>query len=595
MRSVIVAVFTCLFVFSLPAFADSKRPSKVSSVSAKGTSGAAIVVSWKKPSDNVGVDGYNIYRDGDYFKTVGKITKYTDKSVKENREYSYAIVAFDRARNYSVKSSSAKAKSGSGNSNAGSDPVAQNSTSTTATGKPNAPGNVKSSVLSSSSAEITWSAPSGGAEGYNVYKNGDYYKTVKGSRKYKATSLNSSTSYTFSVVAFRNNKYSKKSANVSVRTGGGATTTTTTTTSTTPSPPPPVSSGTPAPPANFKASVENGTSAKLSWNEPSGGAEGYNVYQNGDYLKTVKGRRNYTVESLRSNRNYSFQVVAFRNNRFSRKSSTITVRTGDGSSVTTNNPSPPPPSGNSDDSAVPDGYKMVFNDEFNSRGINSSKWNTRYRWGADWIINNEKQYYIDTLDDPDFGATPFRHNDGKLTIQATKTPSRLRDKAKNQPYLSGAMTTHKKFKMKYGYVEIRARLPKGKGLWPAFWLLHESNDKRKPEIDVMEMLGDNTRVVYQTYHYYDNSTLRSTPSFKAPGPDYSREFHTFGMLWEKGSITWYVDGTKTNRYKNSKVSDESMYLLMNLALGGSWAGNPDSSTQFPAKFEIDYVRAYQKR
>ena len=157
------------------------------------------------------------------------------------------------------------------------------------------------------------------------------------------------------------------------------------------------------------------------------------------------------------------------------------------------------------------------------------------------------------------------------------------------------MTTHNKFKMKYGYVEMRARLPKGKGLWPAFWLLHDANNKNRPEIDIMEMLGDNTRLVYQTYHYYDNGNLRSTPSYRAPGPDYSSDFHTFGMLWEPGRISWFVNGKRTNRYESSKVSDENMYLLVNLALGGSWAGSPNSSTRFPAAFQIDYVRAYQKR
>jgi len=285
-------------------------------------------------------------------------------------------------------------------------------------------------------------------------------------------------------------------------------------------------------------------------------------------------------------------VVACRSGRYSTKSSSVTVRTG-GNQTT---PSPPTPSENPGNSAVPDGYKLVFSDEFSSNSIQSSKWNTRYRWGPNLIINNEKQYYIDALKDRDFGVNPFRLSGGRLTIQATKTPDRLRSKANGQKYLSGAMTTYNKFQMKYGYVEMRARLPKGKGLWPAFWLLHGANSRSRPEIDIMEMLGDNTRLVYQTYHYYDsNWNLRSTPSFRAPGPDYSKEFHTFGMLWEKGRITWYVDGTRTNRFTSSKVSDEHMYILVNLALGGSWAGSPDSSTGFPAKYEIDYIRAYQKR
>ena len=244
---------------------------------------------------------------------------------------------------------------------------------------------------------------------------------------------------------------------------------------------------------------------------------------------------------------------------------------------------------------MPSGYELVFSDEFNSSSIDSSKWNTRYRWGPNWIINNEEQYYIDSLDNPDFGESPFRHDGSNLTIRATRTPDYLRDTSRNQPYLSGAMTTHTKFRMRYGYVEMRARLPRGKGLWPAFWLLHEGNDRNRPEIDVVEMLGNDTRLVYQTYHYFENGNLRSTPSFRAPGPDYANDFHTFGMLWERGKITWYVDGNATNSYESGNVSDEDMYLLVNLALGGVWAGSPDGSTSFPAEFEIDYIRAYQQR
>jgi beta-glucanase (GH16 family) len=323
--------------------------------------------------------------------------------------------------------------------------------------------------------------------------------------------------------------------------------------------------------------------------------DGYNLYRNDQYFTTVKGSTNYTDNELSANNAYSFRIVAFVNGEYSGKSAEVSVSTGD-ASTSASAPSPPPPQNDSGSSnGVPDGYELVFSDEFDDGRIYSDKWNTQYRWGPNLVINNEQQYYVDLLNDQDFGHSPFYMNDGKLNISATRTPDHLRGKAGNQSYLSGAMTTYNKFKMKYGYVEMRARLPRGKGIWPAFWLLHQDNNGNKPEIDVMELLGDNTRLVYQTYHYFDNSTLRSTPSFQAPGPDYASDFHTFGMKWEPGKIVWYIDGQETNRYESGNVSSEEMYILMNVAVGGAWAGSPDGSTQFPATFSIDYVRAYQQR
>jgi len=181
-----------------------------------------------------------------------------------------------------------------------------------------------------------------------------------------------------------------------------------------------------------------------------------------------------------------------------------------------------------------------------------------------------------------------------MTISAIKTPEHLRSSANWQPYLSGALTTYNKFKMRYGYVEMRAKLPKGKGLWSAFWLLHQNGNDKRPEIDVVEYIGHKPTKAYNTYHYYDNWKLRSTPTFEAAGPDYSQDFHTYGMKWEPGKITWYVDGKERNSHSNGNVSWEDMYLLVNLAVGGWWPGDPDGNTRFPARMTIDYIRAYQK-
>jgi len=598
MRSLINTLLVCLISCSSSVYADSIRPTVVPGVNASGSSNTSISVSWRRASDNVGVDGYNIYRNGNYQATVFNALSFLDNGVRPGRDYRYTVVAFDAARNYSSQSASATART-SGNSSASSDSNNSGSDNApTASSRPSPPSSLWAQVQSRSSAKLRWSPPSGGAEGFNIYRNGSYFATVKGQNSYTATSLSSGRNYSFHVTAFRNNLYSSRSSSINVNTSGSNndSSSSSNTSGSSDNSSSSSSNGKPSAPTQLRAQAQGNSSVQLSWAAPSGGAEGYNIYRDGRYASTVKGSTTYTINSLNRNTDYAFSVVAFRNNQYSSESDSVSIRTG--SSASSNENAAPPPQASNDSSrgGVPSGYRLVFSDEFDRSGIDSSKWNTRYRWGPNWVINNEEQYYIDSLNEPDFGETPFRHGNGKITIRATKTPDYLRSRSREQPYLSGAMTTFGKFRMKYGYVEMRARLPRGKGLWPAFWLLHETNYGKRPEIDVMENLGANTRLVYQTYHYFDGSgTLQSSPSYQAPGPDYANDFHTFGMRWEPGKISWYVDGNVTNVHENGNVPDEDMYLLVNLALGGSWGGSPDGSTSFPANFEIDYIRAYQRR
>ena len=488
MRITNTAAITCVVTLlaSFNAFADSQSPSTPTNVNAESVDGSSIIVSWNTPFDDVGVDGYNVYRNGSYYSTIYGSTNYIDRNTNSGTAYQYAVVAFDAARNYSTLSATASANS-------------------------------------------SGASTSGAVSGQNV------------------------------------------------------------------------AAGTPAAPGNLSVNAIDNSSARVSWNAPSGGATGYNVYQNGSYISTVKGGTEYVATSLNNGSNYSFYIVSIRGNNYSGRSSSVsfTMNGGSGASATTqsNAGSSPPPqnsgSTGSNSSNVASGYQLVFSDEFNGGGINSARWNTSYRWGPNWTINNEEQYYVDTLNNPGFDVSPFSNDGSNLTISATRTPDYLRGRSNGKSYLSGAMTTYGKFRMTYGYVEMRAKLPRGKGLWPAFWLLHEADDKNKPEIDIMENLGSNTSVVYQTYHFFNNGNLQSTPTYQASGADYASDFHTYGMKWEPGRITWYVDGVATNTYASGNVPSESMYILVNLALGGSWAGSPDGSTPFPANFQIDYIRAYQ--
>lgn len=473
---------------SFSAFGDTSKPSTVSGVSATAISDSSIRVTWNKPWDDVGVYGYNVYRNGNYHATVFD-TNYVDNGLSSNQTFRYGIVAFDRAKNFnSVSTESSATTNGSSNSNNDAAPPPPETSSDS--GEAGQPTGLYGEIIDGNSANVKWTASTGNVRGYNVYKDNSYVATVF-TTQYKATGLNYGSDHQFRITAFsHSNQFSPKSNNLTINTANGST----------------------------------------------------------------------------------------------------TAASNDSNSQPQNDDS----SANSNSGSVPSGYSLVFSDEFNGYSLDSSKWNSRYRWGPNWIINGEKQYYVDRINNPDFGHSPFEFDGNHMTITATKTPEHLRASANWQPYLSGALTTYNKFKMKYGYVEMRAQLPKGKGLWSAFWLLHQNDNDRRPEIDVVEYIGNQQNKVYNTYHYYENWNLRSSPSYEVNSGDYSTSFHTYAVKWEPGKLTWYVDGKEQNWHNDGNVSWEDMYLLVNLAVGGWWPGDPDGSTNFPAQMKIDYIRAYQK-
>ncbi len=455
--------------------------------------------------------------------------------------------------------------------------------------KPSTPNGLAATAISSDSVRIKWNTPWDdiGVLGYNVYRNGSYYATVFDTT-YIDQPVSSGTTYSYSIVAFDAAKnFSLTSSGTDVTLGNSGTTV---------APPPPSANngnGRPGAPGGLRAQVLNGNSATIFWSPATTNSVGYNVYRNGSYVVSVKEAK-FEDKSLTWGQEYRYQIVAYSaDTQFSDKSSVLTVNTANSNqanaaervNVASNEPA---------NNGVPNGYKLIFSDEFQGYSLDSSKWNSRYRWGPSWPINGEKQYYVDRINNPEFGHSPFEFDGEHMTISATRTPEHLRSNANWQPYLSGALTTYNKFKMRYGYVEMRAKLPKGKGLWSAFWLLHQHENDKRPEIDVVEYIGDKPSTAYNTYHYYDNWNLRSTPSYKANGPDYSQNYHTFAVKWEPGRLTWYVDGDERNRHNSGNVAWEEMYLLVNLAVGGWWPGDPDGNTRFPARLSIDYIRAYEK-
>jgi beta-glucanase (GH16 family) len=151
------------------------------------------------------------------------------------------------------------------------------------------------------------------------------------------------------------------------------------------------------------------------------------------------------------------------------------------------------------------------------------------------------------------------------------------------------VTTARSFSQRYGYFEMRARMPEGKGLWPAFWLL-PADGSWPPEIDVVEMLGHEPDTYYATVHYAEKG------AHKESGAGIKRlklttQHVTFGLLWTADELVWYQDDVEVRRAKNPGI-DKPMYMLVNLAVGGKWPGAPDKTTRFPAQMRVDYVRAF---
>lgn len=153
----------------------------------------------------------------------------------------------------------------------------------------------------------------------------------------------------------------------------------------------------------------------------------------------------------------------------------------------------------------------------------------------------------------------------------------------------------------FGYFEFRAKMPRGKGMWPAIWMLR-SDQANLEEIDVLEMVDEHAQRIAQHYHYGTKAAPQDWSRLRGQGydqhVDLSQDFHTYGLLWTKDELTWYIDGHKTQstlndpKFNKADICRSPMYLIFNLAIGG-WAGAPDESTAFPQWLQIDYVRVWK--
>jgi beta-glucanase (GH16 family) len=240
-------------------------------------------------------------------------------------------------------------------------------------------------------------------------------------------------------------------------------------------------------------------------------------------------------------------------------------------------------------------WKLVFSDEFDTP-LEPYKWTRCYWWdnnGCTNLGNSELQWYV---------PNNVLVSDGTLVLRA-KRQSVPGHKGRIYDYTSGMVTSGRnyeergkpdRFATTYGYFEIRAKVPAGKGLWSAFWLLPSTHES-KPEIDVMEVLGHAPKTLEMHTHYRDDDGESQNPGSEAIVPDMSKDFHVFAVDWRPDVIIWYFDGQEKWRYSvKEHISHEPMYVLLNLAVGGEWPGDPEASTSFPADFLIDYIRIWKR-
>lgn len=242
-------------------------------------------------------------------------------------------------------------------------------------------------------------------------------------------------------------------------------------------------------------------------------------------------------------------------------------------------------------------WKLVWNDEFDGPTLNFSKWEIEVNaFGGG---NNELQIYTDRQEN-------VRIEDGHLLLEARRDNYGIAGTVRE--YSSGRIRSKHRGDWKYGKFEFRAKLPEGQGVWSAIWML-PTDEKygawaSSGEIDIMEFKGQEPNVAWGTLHYGKQwpENKHTGDTYKLETGNFTGDFHTFALEWEEGVMRWYVDGklTQTQTTWDSDGGpfpapfDQKFHILLNLAVGGGFLGNPDASTEFPREMLIDYVRVYQR-
>lgn len=237
-------------------------------------------------------------------------------------------------------------------------------------------------------------------------------------------------------------------------------------------------------------------------------------------------------------------------------------------------------------------YQLVWADEFNGSSLDRSKWTVVTGEGGAVSGNAELQYYLDRTQN-------IQVNSGSLKIIA------LNDGYASNAYTSARMQTKYSGDWLYGRFEARIKLPVGVGMWPAFWMMPTDSEygiwPRSGEMDIMELIGREPSKAYGTIHTGNDGTVRTYSNvYTLSSGTFADNFHIFSMEWSPNLIKMYVDGNLYATQTPSTISpypwvfNKRFFILLNLAIGGAWAGAPNGTTTFPQTMEVDYVRVYQK-
>lgn len=238
------------------------------------------------------------------------------------------------------------------------------------------------------------------------------------------------------------------------------------------------------------------------------------------------------------------------------------------------------------------GYTLVWHDEFVGEEIDPSNWVFETGDGTDYGLprgwgNNELQLYKADKEHA-------RISNGNLMVVAYQNG--------DGSYSSAKLTTNGLVSVRYGRVEAKIKLPQGQGIWPAFWMLGDNRPEIDwpgcGEIDILELLGHDPNTIYHTVHYTDRENRHgSHQGANTAASSYSDDYHIYTLDWTPERMIFKIDGVVTHETPiedDMKEFQRSMYLILNLAVGGNWPGNPDETTIFPQTMLVDYVRVYEQ-
>ncbi|MDX1640148.1 MAG: family 16 glycosylhydrolase [Balneolaceae bacterium] len=231
---------------------------------------------------------------------------------------------------------------------------------------------------------------------------------------------------------------------------------------------------------------------------------------------------------------------------------------------------------------------LKWSDEFDAEELNTAYWTYEIGDGCDQGICGWGNEELETYTNDEANS---RLEDGNLIITARK---------ENGEYTSARIKTEDKVEMQFGRIDVRAKLPKGQGIWPAIWMLGANISQvgwpACGEIDIMELVGHQPEAVHGTVHFDNNGYQSSTGSHVLTNGDFSDQFHVFTIIWERDRISWYVDNEKFKTFTKSGIDfypfNAPFYFIMNVAVGGRWPGNPDQTTVFPQEMVVDYIRVF---